>query len=67
MVRCFDNKKHGHSFDVAYTAIHELSKSQGFYSRMLAAMQDDNWDTLFELTKTQYFNNAIDFIMFVEC
>lgn len=67
MVREFVNKKHGHSFNVAYDAILMLAQSQGFYSRMKETLEMQAWTPLYELTKDNYFDDALDFIMFVEC
>lgn len=66
MMRTFENKKHEHSFNVTYDAIQMLANSQGFYSRLKAHMEEQNWSPLFELTKDNYFDDALDFIMFIE-
>lgn len=67
MVLNFNDNRHGHSFNVAYDTIMSLSNSQGLYSRMRLAMEEQDWIPLYELTKENYFSDALDFIMFIEC
>lgn len=67
MIRYFNDRKHGHSFNVAHDAILMLAQSQGFYSRMKEDMENQRWEPLFELTKNNYFDTMLDFILFVEC
>lgn len=66
MIYAFESKKHGHSFNVAYSAVLTLSQSQGFYSRLREEMENRNWEPLIELTKDNYFNDELDFVMFIE-
>lgn len=66
MIRYFENKKQGHSWMVAHDTILMLSQSQGFYSRMREHMEKTNWEPLDELCRTHEFNDALDFILFVE-
>lgn len=66
MVKEFVNKKHGHSFNVAYDTINALATSQGCYSRLRAEMVECSWEPLFELCKEKYFEDGVDFILFIE-
>lgn len=66
MIYTFENKQHGHSFNVAYSTILMLSQSQGIYSRLREEMENQNWKPLIELTKDSYFNDELDFVMFIE-
>lgn len=66
MMYTFESKEHGHSFDVAYSTINMLANSQGSYGRMKAALEDQDWEPLYELTKENYFEDVLDFVMFIE-
>ena len=66
MLYTFTDKKHGHSFNVAYSTICTLANSQGIYSRMRAELEAENWKPLYDLTIDNYFEDALDFILFIE-
>lgn len=66
MMFSFESEEHRNSFDVACSAVNMLAGSQGCYSRMKAAMEDSKWMPLYELTKEHRFEDALDFVLFVE-
>lgn len=63
----FVNEQHGHSFMTAYDLINTMANSQGFYSRLLYDMIDNDWEPLYELTMEVYFEEPLEFIMYIEC
>lgn len=66
MLYTFNDRKHGHSFNSAYSAICTLANSQGFYGRMKAELEEQNWKPLIDLTAENYFEDMLDFILFIE-
>lgn len=66
MVFEFEDKKHGHSFMVAHDVIIRLSMAQGCYSRLRIDMENSEWWPLYELTAEVYFEEPLDFILYIE-
>jgi len=62
----FNDKRHGHSFMVAHDTILMFANSQGFYSRLLWDMEKSDWLPLYELTAEVYFDEPLDFVLYIE-
>lgn len=62
----FDNTQHEKSFNLAYDTIMKLSYAQGCYSRLRMEMEYEEWYPLYNLTSEVYFENPLDFILYIE-
>lgn len=48
-------------------AVESLAKSQGFYGRLIQALQDeDKEDEFYQICEKQNFNDIVDFVMWIE-
>ena len=54
------------SFDIAKSTIESLANSQGFYSRLKMHMEETEWMPLWDLCADHEFNDAIEFILYLE-